>query len=167
MLTRDIQKGLDPLIAAAERLADQFPGVEFGAAPGSPPVDPGGTPPGTDPIRLGSGNIASFSATGTSTSGTIYIRGRHAVQYAVRIFGETGKTRMLKLDSRNGMETVMRTAHQIDGARRLRRSRHHRIGGVNPGHRAPDRRVVTRGAHRDQSPIATRHGRRTRGRERH
>jgi hypothetical protein len=91
---------LDPLIAVTERLSDQFPGVEFGAVPGSPPVDPGGTPPGADPIRLGSGNIASFSAVGTSTSGTIYIRGRHDVQYAVCIFGETGKTRMLKLDSR-------------------------------------------------------------------
>ncbi len=100
VLTRDIQKGIDPLLAVTERLSDQFPGVEFGAAPGSPPADPGGTPPGSDPIRLGSGNIASFSAVGTSTSGTIYIRGRHDVQYAVRIFGETGKTRMLKLDSR-------------------------------------------------------------------
>ena len=100
VLTRDIQKGIDPVITVLERLSDQFPGVEFGAAPGSPPVDPGGTPPGADPIRLGSGNIASFSAAGTSTSGTIYIRGRHDVQYAVRIFGETGKTRMLKLDSR-------------------------------------------------------------------
>jgi type II secretory pathway pseudopilin PulG len=100
VLTRDIQSGIDPLIGATERLSDQFPGVEFGAAPGSPPVDPSGTPPGADPIRLGSGNIASFSAMGTATSGTIYIRSRHDVQYAVRIFGETGKTRMLKLDSR-------------------------------------------------------------------
>jgi prepilin-type N-terminal cleavage/methylation domain-containing protein len=100
VLTRDIQRGIDPLIAVTERLSDQFPGVEFGAVLGSPPVDPGGTPPGSDPIRLGSGNIASFSAVGTATSGTIYIRGRHDVQYAVCIFGETGKTRMLKLDSR-------------------------------------------------------------------
>lgn len=102
ILTRDIQRGIDRLIAAVERLPEQFPGVEFGAIPGLPPVDPGGTAPGTDPIRLGSGNIASFSAQGTSTSGTVYIRSRRDAQYAVRIFGETGKTRMLKFDARTG-----------------------------------------------------------------
>ena len=100
VLTRDILRGVDRLITAAERLPDQFPGVEFGAIPGLPPVDPGGTAPGTDPIRLGSGSIASFSALGTATSGTVYIRGRHDAQYAVRIFGETGKTRMLKFEPR-------------------------------------------------------------------
>ena len=102
VLTRDIQRGVDRLIAAAERLPDQFTGVEFGAIPGLPPVDPGGTPPGTDPIRLGSGNIASFSALGTSSSGTVYIRSRRDAQYAVRIFGETGRTRMLKFEPRTG-----------------------------------------------------------------
>ena len=102
VLTRDIQRGIDRLIAAAERLPDQFTGVEFGAIPGLPPVDPGGTPPGTDPIRLGSGNIASFSALGTSSSGTVYIRSRRDAQYAVRIFGETGRTRMLKFEPRTG-----------------------------------------------------------------
>ena len=102
VLTRDIQRGVDRLIAAAERLPDQFTGVEFGAIPGLPPVDPGGTPPGTDPIRLGSGNIASFSALGTSSTGTVYIRSRRDAQYAVRIFGETGRTRMLKFEPRTG-----------------------------------------------------------------
>jgi prepilin-type N-terminal cleavage/methylation domain-containing protein len=100
VLTRDIQRGVDRLITAAERLPEQFPGIEFGAVPGLPPVDPGGTAPGADPIRLGSGSIASFSALGTSTSGTVYIRSRRDAQYAVRLFGETGKTRMLKFDPR-------------------------------------------------------------------
>lgn len=98
VLTRDIQRGVDRLIGAAERLPDQFTGVEFGAIPGLPPVDPGGTAPGTDPIRLGSGNLASFSALGTSSTGTVYIRGRRDAQYAIRIFGDTGKTRMLKFE---------------------------------------------------------------------
>ena len=102
VLTRDIQRGIDRLIAAAERLPDQFTGVEFGAVPGLPPVDSGGTPPGADPIRLGSGNIASFSALGTSSSGTVYIRSRRDAQYAVRLYGETGKTRMLKFEPRTG-----------------------------------------------------------------
>jgi hypothetical protein len=100
VLTRDIQRGIDQLITPAERLPDQFTGVEFGAIPGLPPVDSGGTAPGTDPIRLGSGNIASFSPLGTASSGTVYIRSRRDAQYAVRIFGETGRTRMMKFEPR-------------------------------------------------------------------
>jgi type II secretory pathway pseudopilin PulG len=102
VLTRDIQSGIDRPIAPVERLLDQFSGVEFGAMPGLPPVDAGGTPPGADPVRLGSGSIASFSALGTATSGTVFIRGRRGSQYAVRIYGETGRTRLLKFEPRTG-----------------------------------------------------------------
>ena len=98
VLTRDIQDGIDRPIASIERLPEQFNGIDFGAIPGLPPVDTGGTPPGTDPIRLGAGSFASFSAAGTASTGTVYIRSRRGAQYAVRIFGETGKTRMLKFD---------------------------------------------------------------------
>ena len=100
VLSLDIQRGVDRSIAADERLADQFTGVEFGVVPGLPPIDAGGSAPGADPIHLGAGSIASFSALGTATSGTLYIRGRRTAQYAVRIFGETGKTRMLKFEPR-------------------------------------------------------------------
>jgi type II secretory pathway pseudopilin PulG len=96
----DISKGVDRELMPLERLSDHFPGVAFGALPNLPPVDPGGTPPGTDPVRLGSSNMASFSAKGTSSTGTLYIRGKGASQYAVRLFGETGKTRILRFESR-------------------------------------------------------------------
>ena len=101
VLTRDIQRGADPRIGAVERLSDQFTGVDFGAIPGLPAVDSGGTPPGADPIRLGAGNLVSFSAAGTSSSGSVYIRGRRTAQFVVRVFGETGKTRVLKFDGRS------------------------------------------------------------------
>jgi len=106
ILTRDIQHGVDVVITAAEGLPNQFAGVEFGAIPGLPPVDAGGTAPGTDPIRLG-GSIASFSPAGSSSSGTVYIRSRRDAQYAVRIFGETGRTRMLKFDPRTRLWTQL------------------------------------------------------------
>jgi hypothetical protein len=96
----DISRNVDPQLLPAERLSDQFPGVDFGALPNLPPVDAGGTAPGSDPVRLGSSNMASFSANGTSSTGTLYLRGRGPSQYAVRIFGETGKTRILKFDMR-------------------------------------------------------------------
>jgi len=102
VLTRDIQNGVDRRLHAMERLRDHFAGVDFGAVPGLPPIDPGGTAPGNDPIRLGSSSLATFTALGTSSTGTVYIRGRRDAQYAVRIFGDTGKTRMLKFLHRTG-----------------------------------------------------------------
>ncbi len=98
--TRDIQRGIDRQIQAPERLRDQFAGVDFGTLPGLPPIDPAGPPPGTDPIKLGSSDILTFSALGTSSSGSLYIRGQRTAQYAIRVLGETGKTRVLKFDSR-------------------------------------------------------------------
>jgi hypothetical protein len=98
----DIQNGTDRQLVPAERLFDQFPGVDFGALPGLPSVDPGGTPPGSDPVRLGSSSLATFAPAGTSSSGSLYIRGPRNTQYVVRIYGQTGKTRVLKFDLRTG-----------------------------------------------------------------
>ena len=94
-----IGHGVDRSISPAESITDTFPGIEFGALPDLPPVEPGGTPPGDDPIRLGTSDAATFTPTGTSTSGSVYVRGRTA-QFVVTIFGETGKTRVLKFNSR-------------------------------------------------------------------
>jgi prepilin-type N-terminal cleavage/methylation domain-containing protein len=95
----DIGRGVDRGIAPAESIADTFPGIEFGVLPGLPPVESGSTPPGNDPIRLGTSDSATFSAAGTSSSGSVYLRGRRT-QYVVRLFGETGKTRVLQFDAR-------------------------------------------------------------------
>jgi hypothetical protein len=38
----------------------------------------------------------SFTPSGTATSGTIYIRGRDGSQFAVRVLGATGRTRVLR-----------------------------------------------------------------------
>jgi type II secretory pathway pseudopilin PulG len=97
----DIQRGIDKRLVAPERLSDHFAGVDFGAIPGLPAVDPGGTAPGTDPVLLGSGDMATFAASGTSSSGSLYIRGRRNTQLVVRIYGQTGKTRVLKFDARS------------------------------------------------------------------
>jgi hypothetical protein len=99
VLTSDIKSGIDRRVGRPESLRDNFRGIDFGALPGLPPIDPAGTPPGDDPIRLGAGSILTFTAHGSSSTGTVYIRGRDA-QYAVRIFGDTGKSRMLKFDHR-------------------------------------------------------------------
>jgi hypothetical protein len=101
VLTSEIKSGVDRPLRAPESLRDNFKGVDFGAIPGLPSIDAGGTPPGNDPIRLGASGILTFTARGSSSTGTVYIRGRDA-QYAVRIFGDTGKSRMLKFNQRTG-----------------------------------------------------------------
>ncbi len=96
--TSDIQRGIDREVMPLERLPDLFRGVDFGVLPGLPPVESGGSPPGADPIRLGASNILTFSAVGTSSSGSLYIRGQKGTQYVLRVFGETGRTHVLKFD---------------------------------------------------------------------
>ena len=53
-----------------------------------------GTP--GDPVRIGSSSLMSFTPLGTATPGTIYLRGRDGSQYAVRVLGATGRTRVLR-----------------------------------------------------------------------
>lgn len=99
--SRDIQNGIDPLVEPSQRLLDHFAGVDFATLPGLPPVDSNSSPPGTDPIRLGSSDMVVFTTLGTATAGSLYIKGRRNAQYVIRIFGETGKTRILKFNPRS------------------------------------------------------------------
>jgi type II secretory pathway pseudopilin PulG len=92
----EVQAGIDRVVHSKERLADKFPGVEFGALPGLPPVDPSGAAPGSDPVRLGTSDTVTFTPLGAATPGSLYIRGRGKVQYVLRVFAETGKLRMLR-----------------------------------------------------------------------
>ena len=101
VLSVNIQSGVDRAIGPPDALGNHFAGVEFGALPGLPSVDPASPPPGTDPIRTGSSDMVTFTPLGTATSGSLYIRGRNHTQLVVRIFGQTGKTRVLKFNSRN------------------------------------------------------------------
>ena len=95
----DIQGGTDPVLGPFERLQDKYPGVRFELGEGVPDADGQGSG-SADGVRIGTARILSMSSDGTATSGTLYIRGRRA-QYAVRILGITGRTRMLHYNSGN------------------------------------------------------------------
>ena len=99
--TQDITMAIDGPLGALERLPDNFSGVDFGLLPELPPVEPGSPPPGSDPIKLGASNLLSYTATGTSSSGSLYIRSRRGSQYVIRVLGDTGRTRVLKFDARS------------------------------------------------------------------
>ena len=91
--TADIQDGIDTPIGPPERIGDKFAGVRFVLDIGVPDVDGQKT---TDPdgVRIGKPGILTMARDGTATSGTLYLRGRGG-QYAVRVLGATGRTRML------------------------------------------------------------------------
>jgi type II secretory pathway pseudopilin PulG len=91
--TADISAGVDKPLWPAETLSHRFSKVWFGLVPGVPAIG-GGT--GGDPIRVGTSRIVSFHPNGTMTSGTLYLRGSGGAQYAVRLFGVTGRTRVFR-----------------------------------------------------------------------
>jgi hypothetical protein len=96
----DIYRGVDPPVGVPHQLGDNFAGVRFGLLPGLPDVD-GDAGGGLDGVRIGSARILTMSPNGTATSGTLYLQGRRA-QYAVRVLGATGRTRVLKYDTGAG-----------------------------------------------------------------
>lgn len=101
VLTRDIQRNIDRQIHAPEQLSSQFSGVDFGTLPGLPAIDAGSPAPGADPVKFGVSNMVSFSALGSSSSGTLYIRSRGNAQYAVRVVGSAAKVRIFRFDARS------------------------------------------------------------------
>lgn len=95
--TAEIVSGIDRTMTEPEILAANFPGVAFGIMDGVPDAD--GQPAGsTDGVRVGASRLITMNANGTSSSGTVYVRGRDRSQYAVRVLGATGRVRMLKYD---------------------------------------------------------------------
>jgi prepilin-type N-terminal cleavage/methylation domain-containing protein len=85
ILTTDIAKQIDRPIEPPTRLFELFPGAEIGLVPGTP---------APNALQLGGSDILSFSPAGTATSGTVYVRGRDGTQWAVRVLGATGRTRV-------------------------------------------------------------------------
>ncbi len=105
--SRDIRSGIDTPITPVERIGDRFPGVTFGVAAGVTRISDGGPLMGdADPVRLGSADTLTFSPLGTATSGTIFLRSRKGRQYAVRVLGATGRTRVLEFRHETGSWTA-------------------------------------------------------------
>ena len=92
----EIRSGIDRPDGNDKRIGDDFPNVRFGLAEGFPDAD-GVRGTGSDGVRIGAARILTMSPDGTATSGTLYLQGRRA-QYAVRVLGATGRTRVLEFD---------------------------------------------------------------------
>jgi hypothetical protein len=95
--TADIQDGTDFSVEVPRQLGSDFRGVRFGLMVGITDVD-GVANTNPDGVRIGTPKILTMTPDGTATSGTLYVRGARA-QYAVRVLGATGRTRVLKYES--------------------------------------------------------------------
>ena len=95
--SQDIANAIDRPLTANERLDYHFSGVEFGIQPNATGIDPGPFN-ASDPIQIGNSTLLSFSPTGSSTSGTVFIRAGRGHQFAVRVLGATGRTRILEFN---------------------------------------------------------------------
>lgn len=99
----DVDNGIDPVIGPEMRLVDLIAGVTTEIARDVPGPDGSGVmAAGSDPIRIGSSNFLTFGPTGGATSGTIYLAGRAGPQVCVRVFGATGRIRVLWFDESSG-----------------------------------------------------------------
>jgi prepilin-type N-terminal cleavage/methylation domain-containing protein len=98
--TLDIRTGVDRPLTDREQLAYNFSGVRFGLMPGVPDADGAPDSANGDGVRIGSARILTLGANGTATAGTLYVHGRQR-QYAVRVFGVTGRTRVIRYDAKS------------------------------------------------------------------
>ena len=99
---RDIDSGVDPQIGLPRNLRHFGIRVHFGFPPGKPPRDPGDPRRRLhklhDPIRFNRSDLASFSPLGGSTPGSLYLTDGKYRLAVVRVFGRTGKIRILHYD---------------------------------------------------------------------
>ena len=103
VLERDIDRGVDTAIEVEARLANYFRGAQLWVRLDVPLPEGGGTlASGSDPVRIGSTNLLSFSPLGSATSGTIYVAARSGPQMCVRVLGATGRVRVLWFDATSG-----------------------------------------------------------------
>jgi hypothetical protein len=101
VLNRDITSGADPLVTQPRVLEELGNRMRFGFPPGRAPRDP--SDPGkrltaSDPIRFNQSDLASFGPLGTSTPGSLYVTDGQSKLMAVRVFGRTGKVKIIAYD---------------------------------------------------------------------
>ncbi len=92
--TADVRRGIDRPLTTPERLRDKFPGVSFAIEAGTPDLE-GVNGGRRDGVRIGTARILTMTPDGTATPGTLYVCGRRG-QYAVRVLGATGRTRVFQ-----------------------------------------------------------------------
>jgi prepilin-type N-terminal cleavage/methylation domain-containing protein len=99
---REVRRGTDPVLQTPLPLRRTGASVHLGFPPGPPPRDPAAPDHRLhrldDPIRLGRSDMASFGPMGSSSSGSLYFTDGKRALAVVRLFGRTGKVKVLSYD---------------------------------------------------------------------
>lgn len=100
VLQRDIDRGVDLPLTPPSFLDDQARGISLRV--NQPITDVSGSAdiaPGDDPLRIGNTALLTFSPLGSATNGTLYVAAHRGPQMAIRVFGATGRVRVLTFDA--------------------------------------------------------------------
>jgi prepilin-type N-terminal cleavage/methylation domain-containing protein len=94
----DIARGIDRPLFDPRPVLKQSRGNATIAAPVHTIVDPDGDEltPYSSPVQFNKSSICSFSPLGEATPGTIYLSDRNMAVFAVRVYGATGRTRLIR-----------------------------------------------------------------------
>lgn len=102
VLQRDIDRGIDQALAPLEWLDVRSRDVSLRINQYVDDVGGAGElAPGDDPLRIGNTALLAFSPLGSATGGTLYVAARRGPQMAIRVFGATGRVRVLMFDARS------------------------------------------------------------------
>ena len=100
VLQRDIDRNIDPALAPAEWLDDQVREISLRLNQDVTEIAGSATlGPGDDPLRIGNSSLLSFTPVGSATSGTLYVAAPRGPQMAIRVFGATGRIRVLMFNA--------------------------------------------------------------------
>ena len=102
VLQRDIDRGIDLPLTPQGWLDDQAAGISLRVNQEITDVSGAATlEPGDDPLRIGNTSLVTFTPVGSATSGTLYVAAHRGPQMAIRVFGATGRVRVLMFDARS------------------------------------------------------------------
>jgi hypothetical protein len=97
---RDIDREIDLPLAPAEYLDDRSRDVSLRINQRIVDISGAGElAPGDDPLRIGNTALLAFSPMGGATSGTLFVAAQRGPQMAIRVFGGTGRVRVLLFDA--------------------------------------------------------------------
>jgi Tfp pilus assembly protein FimT len=96
VLQRDIDRGIDLAISASDWVDAHARDVSLRINQTVPAIGGNGSlSAGSDPLRIGNTSLLTFSPLGSSTSGTLYVSAPRRPQMAIRVYGATGRVRVL------------------------------------------------------------------------